>query len=113
LHATGITKELDDFTLLLDSVFFSEELEINLNDEELRDALDLFGSFAEDELFCSSAPLDSVSGPEMTEEEDSSSSFGATLLLLSSAHAIKNSTAKTNPIFLIFYPSNFQPQSLW
>jgi hypothetical protein len=85
LHATGITKELDDFTLLLDSVFFSEELEINLDDEELRDALDLFGSFAEDELFCSSAPLDSGSEPGMTKEEDESS-----------PHAVKNT--KMDPI---------------
>jgi hypothetical protein len=120
LQGTGITNELEEpaaddedsslsaellldlgcFAELLDFAFFSEELETDLVDEELRDSLDLFNSFAEEELFCFSALLDSGSELEMTEEE-------------SSPHAIKSSTAKTSPSFFISYPSNFQPQSLW
>ena len=73
-------------TLLLDKSF-SLELDSAPDDE-----------FSEEEYFSLTAELlldfklllDSGSEPEITEDEDSSSSFGETLLLLSSPHAAKN-----------------------
>jgi hypothetical protein len=81
-----------DFILLLDS-----ESELGMTEEE-DEFVEEEDEFVEEEDFSSSTELlldftlllDSGSESGMTDEEDGSSSFGATLLLLSSPHAARN-----------------------
>ena len=94
-----MTDEEDDLSLLGETLLldlsFSLELDLALDDDFAEEEdftfpaellLDL-GGFAE--LLDFTLLLESVSERGMTEEEDRSSSFGETLLLLSSPHATR------------------------
>jgi hypothetical protein len=91
LHATGITKELDDFTLLLDSVFFSEELDpFDSTDAPLRVTLDEDFSLSTELLL----DLGCLAGEELSASDADEDE--------SSPHAARNATTlKTTKNFFI------------